>query len=247
MFKQVTLYLLASAGVLFAAELPTAEAIFNKSMEATGGKAAYEKVKTMLTRGTIEFTGQGIKGTVVLAFATPDKSDMVMDLPGLGKIRTGTGGGVVWQTSAMQGPRVLQGEEREQILRAAMPDSLVRWHEVYGDVKVDGEETLDGKRCWRVVAHPPRIGKPETLWFDKESGLLVKSAATLASPMGEMPVESLYSDYRDAGGIKIAYSIRQSAGPQVILTTLTLATVNAELPPSQFDMPADIQALLSHQ
>jgi hypothetical protein len=105
---------------------------------------------------------------------------------------------------------------------------------------------LNGKRCWRVVAHPPRIGKPETLWFDKESGLLVKSAATLASPMGEMPVESLYSDYRDAGGIKIAYSIRQSAGPQVILTTLIQATANAELPQSQFDTPADIQALLSH-
>jgi hypothetical protein len=246
MFKQLTLCLLASAGVLFAAELPTAEAVFNKSIEATGGKAGYEKVNTMLSRGTVEFTGQGIKGAIVLAFARPDKSDMVMDLPGLGKIRTGSGGGAAWQTSALQGPRVLQGEEREQIMRAAVPDSLVRWREVYGDVKVEGEETLDGKPCWRLVAHPPRISKPETLWFDKESGLLVKSVATLVSPMGEIPVESLYSDYRDAGGIKVAYSMRQATGPQVIVTTFTEVAVNAELPASQFDTPREIQALLSH-
>jgi hypothetical protein len=200
----------------------------------------------MRSRGTVEFAGQGIKGTVVAAFAKPDKSDMVMDLPGVGKIRSGSGGGVVWQTSAMQGPRVLQGEEREQMLRAAIPDNLVRWREVYGDVKVDGEETLDGKPCWRLVAHAPRINKLETLWFDKESGFLVKSVATLASPMGEIPVESLYSDYRDAGGIKVAYSIRQSAGPQVIVTVLTEAAANAELPAAQFDTPPDIQALLRH-
>jgi hypothetical protein len=245
MLRKFAIYVLASAGVLTAAELPTAEAVFKKAIDATGGAAAYEKVKTMSSRGTVEIVGQGIKGTLVSVEAKPDKTDTVMDLAGIGKIHMGTGNGQAWQTSAFQGPRVLEGEERDFMLRESAIDALARWHETYGEVKVDGEETLDGKECWRLVAKAPKASKPETLWFEKESGLLVKSATTMVSPMGEMPMESRYSDYRDEGGLKVAHTLRQSAGPQVILTTLEEITINPELAATQFDVPAEVQALLN--
>ncbi len=245
MFKYSLVCILASAGVLAAAELPTAEAVFNKYVEATGGKAGYEKVKTMSSKGTVEIVGQGLKGTMIIINARPDKTDSVMELAGIGKIHSAAGGGIAWQNSAMQGPRVLDGQERDQMLRGSRIDSAVRWRETYGEVTVDAEDTLDGKACWRLTSLPPKATKKETLWFDKESGLLVKTAMTMVSAMGEIPMESRYLDYRDVGGLKVPFKMRQNMGPQVIETVMEEIKLNPELPATQFDVPAEIQALIN--
>jgi len=245
MFKRTVLSFIVAACAATAAEAPCAEAVLGKYLEASGGKAAYDKVKTMTTRGSIEFVGQGIKGTISIASARPDRVDTVMELPGIGKIRTAVSDGVAWRNSAIEGPAVLKGEERDQYLRTAIFDVPARWREVIGEVKLDGEDTLDGKPCWRIVAMPPHAGKPETLWFDRNTGLLVKSAATLVSPAGAIPVVSIYLDYRDVEGLRIPVRIRQSMGPQVIETLLDDVKLNPELPPTQFDLPNEIRNLLN--
>jgi len=245
MFKKLTLTVFASAAALIAANLPTPEAVFNKSIQATGGRANYERVHTMLSTGSVEIAGQGMKGQITVAAAAPDRSVTTMEFQGIGKIRTGTGDGIAWQSSAMQGPRLLDGEEREQSLRGARMDAMLHWREVYGEVKVEGEDVIDGKACWRLVVMPPKSSKPETLWFDKESGLLVKDASTLVSAMGELQIESLYLEYKDAGGIKIPRSVRQAMGPQTLITTITEVKVNPDLPADAFEAPAEIKALLA--
>lgn len=245
MFKRIALSIVVAACAATAAEVPSADAVFGKYLEASGGKAAYDKVKTMTTRGSIEFVGQGIKGTISIASARPDRIDTVMELPGIGKIRTAVSDGIAWRNSAIEGPAVLKGEERDQYLRTAIFDAPARWREVYGEVKLDGEDTLDGKPCWRIVATPPHAGKPETLWFDRNTGLLIKSATTLVSPAGAIPVESLYLAYRDVEGLRLPVRIRQSMGSQVIETSLDDVKLNLELPPTQFDPPSEIRTLLS--
>jgi hypothetical protein len=245
MFQKVTLTVFASAAVLFAADLPTPEAVFNKSIEATGGRASYERVHAMLTKGSVEIAGQGIKGGITVVEAAPDRSVTTMEFEGLGRILTGTGDGIAWQSSAMQGSRLLDGEEREQSLRGARMDSMLHWREVYGEVKVEGEDVIDGKPCWRLVAMPPKASKPETMWFDKKSGLQVKSLSTLVTAMGELPIESLYQEYQDAGGIKVPRVLRQSMGPQTMITTITEVKVNPDLPEGTFDVPPEIKALLA--
>jgi len=58
----------ACSAFLFAADepLPKAETILDRSIEVTGGKAAYEKRKTEITTGTFEFSGKGVKGTIAI-------------------------------------------------------------------------------------------------------------------------------------------------------------------------------------
>jgi hypothetical protein len=244
MFKRIAICGLAILGIAAGADLPSAEAVFNKYIDATGGKAGHAKVMTMSSHGTVEIVGQGIKGTMTIVTARPDKVDTVMELPGIGKIRSSAVGGVVWQNSAIQGPRVLEGEERIQMLRKTRMDSMIDWRTTYGDVKVDGEEDVNGKPCWRLVAMPPNAKKSETLWFDKNSGFVVKSAATMTSPMGEVPTESTFGDYRDIGGIKVAFRMTQKVGPQTVETTMEEVKLNPVLPATQFDAPPEIQALL---
>jgi hypothetical protein len=55
----IVLPLLASRILSAADALPTGEAILDKYIEVTGGKAAYEKKISEVSTGVMEFTGKG--------------------------------------------------------------------------------------------------------------------------------------------------------------------------------------------
>jgi hypothetical protein len=46
-------------------DLPTADTVLNQYIEATGGRAAYEKLKNRVSTGTIELPAANIKGTIL--------------------------------------------------------------------------------------------------------------------------------------------------------------------------------------
>ncbi len=53
---------------------PKAEEVLDQYVEATGGKAAYEKIKNRVSKGTMEVTGAGLKGDIRETSAAPAKS-----------------------------------------------------------------------------------------------------------------------------------------------------------------------------
>ena len=55
-------------------DLPTADTVMNQYIEATGGKAAYEKIKNRVSTGTIEIPAANLKGTIKLTQAAPNKT-----------------------------------------------------------------------------------------------------------------------------------------------------------------------------
>src|SRR5262252_4932208 len=75
---------------------PTGEAIVDKSVEATGGRAAWEKLKTEVAKGSLELTAMGMKGDLTIYKAAPNKSYTVIDFPGFGKAEEGSNGQVAW-------------------------------------------------------------------------------------------------------------------------------------------------------
>src|SRR5690349_19577519 len=95
---------LAFAGAMaFAADLPKGEALLDKYIEVTGGKAAYAKIHSDMTTGTMEFKAMGLKGKVTTYSAEPDKKYSEVVLAGLGKMQEGVNDGVAWSLSSMQG------------------------------------------------------------------------------------------------------------------------------------------------
>jgi len=243
MIRQLSLCLLA-AGLAAAAQLPTAEAVLTRYVEATGGAEAYRAVKTQSARGSLEFKGMGLKANIRTFSALPNNGLTIMELAGMGEIRSGVRDGLAWELSPMQGARILEGAEKQMALRMTRLDAPIRWRELFKEVKVEAEEEIDGRRCYRLVAIPAAEGKPEISWYDAETGLLLKSQLTMVSPMGEIPLETRMDDYRSAGPFKVPYKITQKAGPQQIDTVMEEVQWNVELPAAQFDLPADIEALV---
>ncbi|MDX2153658.1 MAG: DUF620 domain-containing protein [Bryobacteraceae bacterium] len=239
--------LILAAATAAAADLPKAETVLDRFVEVTGGKAAYEAAKTQYMRGSIEFVGAGITGTVTTWLASsPNRSRIEMELAGMGKIDSGSSGETAWQNSAMQGPRLLTGNEAKQALRSARMNAPLAWREIYSAAVTEAEEEIDGKPCYRLALEPKDEGKAEKAWYEKESGLLRKSAMTVSTPMGDVPLETMVSDYREiGGGLKAPFSMTQKAGPQTIKTTIAEMKHNPEVPAAIFDPPAEIQKLLA--
>jgi hypothetical protein len=222
--------------------LPKAEEILDKFVEATGGKAAYEKVRNEKWTGTFEYLGKGVKGKVTSYRAEPNKSVTIVELEGVGTMQDGTDGTTAWQSSSVQGPRVKQGDERAMSLREATLRAPLYWRKLYKHAETVGVETVDGQACYKVVLTPEE-GKPETQYFDKKSSLMVKMTMSMASPMGEIPVETVFSDYQADAGPLQPRKVQQKALGQECLFTLEHVEYNVDIPSDRFDLPADVKAL----
>jgi hypothetical protein len=235
---------LGAAGAMAAADdLPKAETILDKYVEVTGGKAAYAKIHSEIATGTMTLGAMGITGKLTTYQAEPNKQLVEINIEGMGKVMEGTNGDVAWGLSAMQGPRIKEGEEKAKALESARLNSEAQWRDVYKTVETAGVEQVDGKDCYKVVL-TPKTGSPVTKWYDKDSNLLVKNAATVKTAMGEISSESMLSDYRKEGDLLVPHKTVSKAMGQEFTITIDTVKHNAEIPKEKFDLPEEIQALL---
>jgi hypothetical protein len=237
------LFLLASGCALQAADpLPSGEAILDKYIEVTGGKAAYEKVQNQVSSVVMEFVGKGVKANVTIYHAAPVKSYSVINIEGIGRMEEGTDGTVVWDRSDLKGPRIKKGEERAVSLRGAALGKDVRWRDYFTKVECTGIEPIDGHVAYRVVL-TPKVGQPETRYYDKTSSLLVRTNMIMKTEMGEIPAESMVSDYRKVDGVLIPFQVKQKVLGQELALTVQSIKNNVEIPPDRFALPDDVKAL----
>lgn len=244
--------LICAATVAFAAgaqqpapqALPKAETILDRYVEVTGGRAAYEKVRSEVRTSTIDIPAQGIKMTATSYRVPPNKSYMLVEIPGVGKMEEGTNGEVVWSLSAMRGPAIKEGAEREFGLLTAAFNSDLRWRELFKTAETEALEDVEGQPCYKVALVSNGAVKM-TRFYSKESGLLVKALMTVKTEMGEIPTESVVSDYRAVDGVLIPYKASTKMLTLQLNTTVESAKNNVEIEASRFDLPADIRALLA--
>jgi hypothetical protein len=222
------------------AALPKADAVLDQYFEVTGGRAAYKKIQTQITTGSMEFVGKGVKAMLTSYKMAPNKSYSVMELESIGKIEQGTDGETVWEKSAVQGPRIKTGEERASALREAALNA--DWRELFKKAEMAGVEPVGGRECYKIVL-TPNEGKPETRYYDTKTHLLVKVTKVVKTSMGEIPAEFSLGDYRDVGGILIPHRIAQTGLGQEFLVQLEKVQQNPQIAPSRFDLPEDVKAL----
>ncbi|MFN7997289.1 MAG: hypothetical protein U0Q18_26975 [Bryobacteraceae bacterium] len=245
-FRAITATLLFPLATLFAAEQPSAEQVLDKFVEVTGGRAAYESIKTEITTGTLEISAMGLTGNLTSYKAAPDKSYTVVEFAGVGKAEEGSNGEVAWSINGMEGPRIKQGEERALAMRNNAMHSEVRWRDYFKKVELAGAEDVDGKPCYKIVMTPGE-GKPETRYYAKSSNLLVRVTLSADTPNGPADVELDLSDYRDEGGLMTPHTISQKLPNAEILVKLAGIKRNEEIPSERFDLPAEIKGALAQK
>jgi hypothetical protein len=229
-----------AASISMAADMPSGESLVQRSIDKSGGAAAWAKAKNMAMSGTVEMPAQNITGTIAI-FEEGEKSYTEMEVAGIGKIQGGFDGETAWENSALQGPRILEGEEKVEAKRAARLLSLTDWRKIYKSAKTIGSGDVDGKPAWKVEMTPVE-GKPETFYFDKDSGLLVRIAAVRSTPLGDISTESTMSDFRPVDGLLTPFAETETAMSQSIVTHFKTISYNVPLPQDRFDPPAEVKS-----
>lgn len=214
--------------------LPTVDQILDKYEILTGGKIRGSKITSIVTKGVFEIPAMSIKGTVEIYAKAPNKMFTVQNIPGFGVITDGYDGQIAWTQDPSSGLRQKKGEELAQTKRLADFTGNVRTH--YSKFELKGMEKVADKDAYIVIA-TPNEGKPETWFFDTQSGLLLRSDMTIISPMGEIPVKMFFEDYREFEGMLVPYTTRQVATAFTAVIKIEEVKTNVAIDDTKFVIP----------
>ena len=184
------------------AALPEVAAVLDAYVKAVGGTEAIAKVKSRVQTGTLSGFGPTPFPVEIHAKA-PNRRISIVNTP-RGESVTAFDGTSGWLGGTGRPAQDMTASES----RAASLDADLRFpadvRERFREVKVAPSEPIDGKPATRVVAR--NEGEPPVeLWFDPATGLLLRSKRYAETPLGRIPTEIDYADWRVAGGVKIPF------------------------------------------
>jgi photosynthetic reaction center cytochrome c subunit len=181
---------------------PTAEQLLDKYVQASGGAPAIEKVTSRVMKGTIDFGGKSLP--IDIYSKDPDKRISFTHMAE-GDNVTAFDGHEGWLgTPGRPGVREMHGSELDAASIDADLHLATHLKTMFREVQVQGSEPVDGHEAYLVVGQ--REGKPPLrLYFDQQSGLLVRMVRYGDTALGLLPTQIDYADYRDTDGVKIPY------------------------------------------
>lgn len=215
---------------------PTADQILDRNLEAIGGRAAIEKMTSVVIRGTIQYEDVLLVANVEVYAKAPNKIVSIITIPGVGVSRGGFDGSVGWRQEPGKELRELQGEELESQRLDADFYGLLHPRQNYPQINVLGKDTI-GTREVYVVEQRPARGDPRKLYFDVENGLLLRRDIIVLRPEGKELVENYFDDHREVEGRKFPFRLHVVTPRLTHRMRLTSIQVNVPIEDTIFAMP----------
>jgi hypothetical protein len=207
--------LLAAVAVLAlpaAGAAQTVDEVVGRYIEAIGGRDAVLNATSSRTVGRVEIPAAGMAGDIEVLIAGPRDMVQKSTIAGFGESMSGMTGGRAWSVDPMQGARLVEGAEAEQMMNSADPTVALRDPKHFTSRDVIGERDVDGARCIEV-RFVWQSGREMVDCFSTESGLIIASRSTIDSPMGSVEVNTRAKEYREFGGIRMPTVLLQDMGP----------------------------------
>ena len=182
--------------------LPKPEELLDKYLAAVGGAAAVEKITTRVQKGKLTaFGGQSFPAEVYSK--APDKRVSVMHLKD-GDSITAFDGQRGWLSVPGRPAHMMSASENNSARLDADLHFPVHVKTLYPKFKVDNGEKIDGHDTYLVMGYEE--GRPPLrLYFDTQTGLLLRLVRYAQSPLGLNPTQIDYGDYREADGVKVPF------------------------------------------
>jgi hypothetical protein len=139
-----------------------------------------------------------------------------------------------WMRGGPPGTNTLTDELRAMLEREAELYPGARLRSKATGLRVVASATINGKEAW-VVGQAQRSTSRDTLYFDKESGLLVRQTFLVPTSLGPLPRQLDYEDYRDAGGVKVPFTVKFGQPMRTIVLSFTTSEPNAAVADSVFE------------
>ncbi|MCU1303824.1 MAG: c-type cytochrome [Candidatus Sulfotelmatobacter sp.] len=180
---------------------PPPNQLFEKYLQSVGGAAAIEKIKTREMKGTITFGDSNVP--IEIFSKDPDKRISFTHTPD-GDSVTAFDGHEGWLSFPGRPARQMHGPDIDAAAMDANLHFAINLKEMFTEAHVLGTEKIGEHNAYLVVG--AREAKtPLRLYFDEQSGLLLRLVRFAETPLGRLPTQIDYADYREAGGIKVPF------------------------------------------
>jgi outer membrane lipoprotein-sorting protein len=192
--------------------LPAVEAILNRYVEAVGGKRALEGIQTRVMEASL------LRPKLVNPGGKPFALEIYQKAPNkLLWVVTGADGSVTYQgfngkvgwikTPTLQ--REMTSAELAQAKQQADFYKELDLKDQFSTLKVVAKQKVNERDAY-FVEGVNSSGKTEKLFFDTETGLLVRRVLLNKTILGLDPVQTDLLDYREVNGVKLPFTIQAS-------------------------------------
>lgn len=208
----------------------TVQQLLDKWVQATGGAAAWAKLKTRVSKAKAEHDGREMQ--VEVAQAAPDRWHTTVTMQ-RGVFQQGWDGKSGWRKF---GDHVMPLESIAEVRRDAQFAPPLGLPKLLTDLKV-GNDAKVGKSTVHVLAG--KQGELRVrLWLDADTGLLKRMIVRQPTPAGDLAEQIDYEDYRAVDGVKLPFVVKSNKGGEASTETYTEIKHNVAVDNAQFAPPA---------
>ena len=244
---------------------PSAQSILDKYIQAVGGAQRLAGLTSFVGKGTsVGFGGFGGGGAVEIVAKAPDKRATIIlfkEETGRGdQIRTydGTTGWVRTPLNVVGEFQLVGGDldgarfdaqlsfpgQIKQILtnvKSGPPTTITDLPAPASQSSLQQDVTLGQTHMVDVVQGTGPRGLLVTLFFDQQTGLLLRELRFGNSPIGRVPTQIDYADYRDVNGVKLPFRITYAWLDGRDSIVLSEIRTNVPIDETKFGRPAPLK------
>jgi photosynthetic reaction center cytochrome c subunit len=219
---------------------PSADQVFDKYLQAVGGAQKAAAVTSIVFKGTYEGYAEP-KAPVDIYVKAPNQRTMIVHTDGGDRTTTcdGKNGWMAAPAADKPFPVIgytggdLDGVRLDAVLSlpAGIRQALTK--PAVGSTSIDDKDVI-------VVQGTANGGRSSIkLYFDEQSGLLVRQVRFADTIIGRVPVQVDYSDYRDVAGagVKLPFHVMTTWTDGRSDVRLTAAETNVPIDTSTFNQP----------
>jgi photosynthetic reaction center cytochrome c subunit len=215
--------------------LPAPSQLVEKYVQASGGANAIQKISTRVQTGNADFGGHEVP--VEVFDKAPSQRATVMHLPNGDNVTT-VDGKQGWIASPGHPFREMPPSEVEEATIDADLQFPLHLKNEFGELQAAPPEKIGDRETYQLVAI--RNGEPRLrLYFDEQSGLLLRMLRYSDSPLGLNPTRVDYADYRAVDGVQVPYRWTVARPGGQVTIQITEVKQNSPISQEKFVRPSD--------
>jgi len=233
-----TLILLCPLGALAqSGATPSVDQILDHYVQAAGGKDAIEKVTSRDMKGTLENSDDGTTSPAEVFAKAPDKYIAVVDIGEGGPMLECWVGDKGWGKDPDSGLHDMGKSDAAFAKRDYNFYRETRLKEMFPKMAYTGKTKVDDRDAY-IVEATAADGASEKLYFDAESGLLVRrDFERVTIDDGIVMWEVDYDDYKDVDGVKLPSTVRRKTPDFALTYRFTEIKQNVPIDDAKFSKP----------
>lgn len=215
-----------------------ARQILSRFIEVTGGETTLRKLTNRLSIGSFEAPALGFQGTIEVVQSIPRRTAQKLIIANSATLQMATDGKVAWIEAPGIGVQLMDGLQRDQFIEENDLLGLLDYPQRFTNAMVLPPVEIAGVSCLPVTGFN-RLGKKETMYFGKESGLLVRWDRPKLDPTANWTdTETYFENYQTIDGVKIPFKVSQKVpADQSFVLIVTSVTHDVAPKPDRFKPP----------